>query len=111
MVHTGKPGRPKTTLKPGVKARIENKGGQTHKKGRTRPTYQAPWAEHPETTQAIEHSIIYANHLEAFWSALRRTCSAFRRRTKTYATSKGGLQRILRVYGVMQNVVRTHFTT
>ncbi|MCP4405504.1 MAG: hypothetical protein GY801_50405, partial [bacterium] len=32
-------------------------------------------------------------------------------RTKTYATSKGGLQRILRVYGVMQNVVRTHFTT
>lgn len=37
VVHTGKPGRPKTTLKPGVKARIKNTGGQTRKKGRKRP--------------------------------------------------------------------------
>ncbi|MBN2257242.1 MAG: IS1 family transposase [Anaerolineaceae bacterium] len=111
VVHTGKPGRPKTTLKPGVKARVKNKGGQTHKKGRKRPKYQTPWAEHPKTTQAVEESMIHANHLEAFWSALRRKCSAFRRRTNTYAKSKGGLQRILHVYWGMHNFVRKHFTT
>ena len=111
VVCTGKPGRPKTTLLPGVKARVKNKGGQTQKKGRKRPKYQAPWAEHPETAQKIEDFMIHANHLEAFWSALRRKCSAFRRRTNTYAKSTTGLQRILRVYWVMHNFVRKHFTT
>lgn len=111
VVHTGKPGRPKTTFAPGVKVRVKNKGGQTHKKGRKRPKYQAPWAEHPETSREVKESLIHANHLEAFWSALRRKCSAFRRRTNTYAKSPGGLQRILRVYWVMHNFVRKHFTT
>ena len=111
VVKTGKPGRPKTTLKPGVTVRVKNKGGQTKKKGRKKPTYQAPWAEHPETSSLTEFSTIHANHLEAFWSALRRKCSAFRRRTNTYAKSQGGLQRILRVYWVMHNFVRKHFTT
>jgi transposase-like protein len=111
VVRTGNPGRPKTTLKPGVKARVKHKGGQTKKKGRKRPKYEAPWAEHPETSQQVEDVMIHANHLEAFWSALRRKCSAFRRRTNTYAKSKGGLQRILRVYWVIHNFVRKHFTT
>ncbi len=111
VLKTGNPGRPKTTLKPGVKARVKNKGGQTHKKGRKRPKYQAPWAEHPDTSQEIKDPMIHANHLEAFWSALRRKCSAFRRRTNTYAKSTGGLQRILQVYWVMHNFVRKHFTT
>lgn len=111
VVRTGKPGRPKTTLKQGVKARVKNTGGQTHKKGPKRPKYQAPWAEHPETSQQLDTSTIHANHLEAFFRSLRRTCSAFRRRTNTYAKSQGGLQRILRVYWVMHNFVRKHFTT
>lgn len=62
VVKTGRPGRPKTTLKSGVRA-------------------------------------------------LRRKCSAFRRRTNTYAKSQDGLQRLLRVYWVMHNSVGTHFTT
>jgi len=111
VVRTGKPGRPKTTLKPGVKARVKNKGSQSHKKGPKRPKYQTPWTEHPDTSQTLDTSMIHANHLEAFWSALRRKCSAFRRRTNTYAKSEGGLRRILRVYWVMHNFVRRHFTT
>lgn len=39
VVRTGKPGRPKTTLKPGVKARVKNKGSQARKRGRKRPKY------------------------------------------------------------------------
>ena len=111
VVRTGKPGRPKTSLKPGVKARVKNKGSQAHKRGRKRPKYQAPWAEHPDTAQQIKEQEIHANHLEAFFSALRRKCSAFRRRTNTYAKSQKGLRRILRVYWVMHNFFRKHFTT
>ncbi len=59
VVHTGKPGRSKTTLKPGVKARMKYKGGQTHKKGRKRPKYQTPWAEYPETAQAVGEPMIH----------------------------------------------------
>ena len=111
VVRNGKPGRPKTTLKQGVKVRVKNKGGPQHKRGRKRPKYQAPWAEHPDTSQACEEKSIHAKHLEAFFSSLRRKCAAFRRRTNTYATSKGGLRRILRVYWVIHNFVRKHFTT
>ncbi len=111
VVRNGNPGRPKTTLKKGVKARVKNKGGQKHKRGPKRPTYQAPWNEHPDTSPVNEVKMIHANHLEAFFSSLRRKCAAFRRKTHTYATSKGGLQRILHVYWVMHNVVRTHVTT
>ena len=111
VVKTGQPGRPKTTLKPGVTVSVKNKGTQAHTKGRKRPKYQTPWPEHPETSPTCDTSIIHANHLEAFFSALRRKCSAFRRRTNTYAKSTEGLQRILRVYWVIHNFVRTHFTT
>jgi len=110
-VRNGKPGRPKTTLKKGVKARVKNKGGQKQKRGRKRPKYQAPWSEHPETSQDIETDMIHANHLEAFFSSLRRKCLAYRRRTNTYAKSQGDLRRILRVYWVIHNFVRKHFTT
>jgi transposase-like protein len=111
VVRTGKPGRPKTMLKKGVKARVKNKGGQKRKRGRKRPKYQAPWAEHPETSQEGEERDIHANHVEAFFRSLRRKCAAFRRRTNTYAKSTGGLRRILRVYWVIHNFVRQHFTT
>ena len=111
LIKDGKPGRPKKTLKKGIQVRIKNKGSQAHKKGRKRPKYQAPCPEHPETKQEIENKDIHANHVEANNSAMRRKCSSFRRTTNTYAKSTEGLQRILNVYWVVHNFMRTHFTT
>ncbi len=111
LIHNGKPGRPKKTLKKGVKVRIKNKGSQAHKKGPKRPKYQAPWEEHPQTEQPVEEKQIHANHAEAFFSALRRKCSPYRRKTNTYAKSTAGLQRLLDVYWVIHNFTRVHFTT
>ena len=105
------PGRPKKTLKKGVKVRIKNKGSQAHKKGPKRPKYQSPWPEHPETKQEIEDKEIHANHVEALNSSLRRKCSTHHRKTNTYAKSSAGLQRLLDVYRVVHNFVRVHFTT
>lgn len=111
LVKDGKRGRPKKTLKKGVKVRVKNKGSQAHKKGRKRPKYQSPWPEHPETKQQIDNKDIHANHVEASNSALRRKCSAFRRKTNTYAKDTKNLQRILDVYWVVHNFLRVHFTT
>ena len=111
LVKNGKRGRPKKTLTRGIRVRIKNKGSQAHKKGRKRPTYQSPWAEHPETTHTIEETDIHANHAEAFWSALRRKCTTFRRKTNMYAKSTPGSQRLLHVYWVVHNFIRVHFTT
>ena len=83
LVNNGKPGRPKKTFKRGVHVRMKNKGSQVHKKGRKRPKYQSPWREHPETARTIAETDIHANHAEAFWSALRRKCATFRRKTNT----------------------------
>jgi transposase-like protein len=110
LIKNGKPGRPKKTLKKGVKVRIKNKGSQAHKRGRKRPKYQAPCPEHPETKQEIDNKDIHVNHLEANNSAMRRKCSPFRRKTNTYAKSTGDLQRILNVYWVIHNFERVHFT-
>jgi transposase-like protein len=111
IVKNGKRGHPKKTLKKGVKARVKNKGSQAHKKGRKRPKYQSPWAEHPETNQEVENKDIHANHAEAFFSSLRRRCSAFRRRANMYAKLTSALRRTLHVYWVIHNFVRVHFTT
>ena len=111
LVHNGKPGRPKKTFKRGVHFRIKNKGTQAHKKGRKRPKYQSPWREHPETARTITETDIHANHAEAFFSALRRKCATFRRKTNMYAKATTGLQRLLRVYWVVHNFLRVHFTT
>jgi hypothetical protein len=110
LVPNGKPGRPKKTFKRGVHFSIKNKGSQAHKKGRKRPKYQRPWREHPETTRTIAEIDIHANHAEAFWSALRRKCATFRRKTNTYAKATAGLQRLLRVYWGVHNFLRVHFT-
>src|SRR6267143_816948 len=110
LVNNGKPGRPKKTFKRGVHVRMKNKGSQVHKKGRKRPKYQSPWREHPETARTIAETDIHANHAEAFWSALRRKWATFRRKTNTYAKATKGLQRLLRVYWVMHNFLRVHFT-
>src|SRR5213596_2761701 len=90
--------------------KVQNKGSQAHKKGRKRPKYQSPWREHPATARTIAETDIHANHAEAFWSALRRKCATFRRKTNTYAKATKGLQRLLRVYWVMHNFLRVHFT-
>src|SRR4029453_6012004 len=111
LVHNGKPGRPKKTLKRGVHVRVKNKGSQAHKKGRKRPKYQSPWQEHPETSRPIAGTAIHANHAEAFFSSLRRKWSTFRRKTNMYAKATTGFQRLLRVYWVMPNFLRVHFTT
>ena len=110
LVKNGKPGRPKKTFKRGVHVRVKNKGAQAHKKGRKRPKYQSPWKEHPETARTIAETDIHANHAEAFFSALRRKCATFRRKTNMYAKATTGLQRLLRVYWVVHNFLRVHFT-
>jgi transposase-like protein len=111
LVKNGKPGRPKKTFKRGVHVRVKNKGSQAHKKGPKRPKYQSPWTEHPATARTIAETDIHANHAEAFFSALRRKCATFRRKTNTYAKATTGLQRLLRVYWVVHNFLRVHFTT
>ena len=40
LLRTGKPGRPRKTLKKGVTVKVKNKGSQAHKKGRKKPKYQ-----------------------------------------------------------------------
>lgn len=59
-------------------------------------------------TQDIEDAEIHANHLEAFNASLRRRCSAFRRRTNTYAKNTPGLNRALTVQRRVHNYVRPH---
>jgi len=111
VLRNGKRGRPKKTLRKGVKVRLKNKGAQAHKKGRKRPKYQAPFPEHPETIQTITTQDIHANHLEAFNTSLRRRCAAYRRRTNMYAKNTVRLQERLDVYWIVHNFVRIHFTT
>ena len=108
---TGKRGRPKKTLRQGVKVRLKNKGSQRHKRGPKRPKYQAPYPEHPHTAQSLATKEIHANHLEAFNTSLRRRCAAYRRRTNMYAKTTGRLQERLDVYWMVHNFVRVHFTT
>jgi hypothetical protein len=111
LVKNGKRGRPAKTFKKGGHVRLKNKGSQAHKKGRKRPKYQSPWREHPETARTIAETDSHANHAEAFFSALRRQCATFRRKTNMYAKATKGLQRLLRVYWVVHNFLRVHFTT
>ena len=110
-LRTGKRGRPKKTLRKGVKVRLKNKGSQRHKRGPKRPKYQAPYPEHPQTAQSLETQEVHANHLEAFNTSLRRRCAAYRRRTNMYAKTTGRLQERLDVYWMVHNFVRVHFTT
>ena len=111
VLRTGKRGRPKKTLRKGVKVRLKHKGSQRHKRGRKRPKYQAPYPEHPDTAQSLGTAEIHANHLEAFNTSLRRRCAAYRRRTNTYAKNQARLQERLDVYWMVHNFVRVHFTT
>jgi transposase-like protein len=110
VVRNGSVGRPKTTLKEGVKVRIKNKGSQAHKTGPSLPKYQAPQPEHPQTLISLEDKEIHANHVEALNSSLRRRLSCYRRKTNTYAKNILPLQRRLDAYWVLHNFVWPHFT-
>jgi hypothetical protein len=91
-LRNGKRGRPKKTLRKGVKGRLKNKGSQRHKRGPKRPKYQAPYPAHPAPAQSLATTEIHANHLEAFHTSLRRRCAAYRRRTNMYAKNTRRLQ-------------------
>lgn len=111
LLHTGKRGRPRKTLKKGIKVRLKNKGSQAHKRGRKRPKYQAPQPEHPGTLQNLENSQIQANRLEGTNASLRRKSAAYRRSTNTYAKNTTRLQQRLDLHWIFHNFIRTHFTT
>ena len=111
VFRSGHRGRPPKVLLEGTKIRIKNKGKQSHKRGRKRPKYETPHAEHPQTVQNITDTEIHANHVEAFNASIRRRSSAYRRRTNTYAKSKTSLQRVLDGVWIVHNFIRTHFTT
>ena len=68
------------------------------------------WTFNGTSARTIAETDIHANHAEAFFSALRRTCAPFRRKTNLYAKATTGLQRLLHVYWVVHNFLRVHFT-
>jgi transposase-like protein len=109
LIYTSR--RPKKTLKKGVKVRIKNKGSQAHKCGPKRKKYQQPKKEHPENIDDIKNSDIHANHVEGFNASLRRKCSAYRRRSNTYAKEKDRLQQRLDLHWIRHNFIEKHFTT
>jgi len=111
VLRTGRPGRPVKTFPPGMRVRLKNKGAQKSKPGRKRSKYETPHREHPQTQDILQTADIHANHAEAHNAALRRRCSAFRRRTNLYAKSPEGLQRVLDVYQIIHNFIRPHWTT
>ena len=107
-LYTGRPGPPAQTLPQGVKVRLKNKGRAPDS---SRPKYEAPYREHPQTTQTLDDQAIHANHVEAFNSTLRRQLACFRRKANTYAKSKSALQCRLDVHWLLHNFIRPHFTT
>lgn len=62
-------------------------------------------AEHPFTAIS-PMSEVHANHNEAQNAALRRRCSAYRRRQNLIAKNLSGLQRVLDVQRLIHNWVR-----
>ena len=64
--------------------------------------------EHPFTAISPKHEV-HANHNEAQNAALRRRCSAYRRRANLYAKKRSGLQRILDLQRLVHNWVRPHW--
>lgn len=64
--------------------------------------------EHPFTAISSA-SEVHANHNEAQNAALRRRCSAYRRRQNLYAKKRSGLQRALDVQRLIHNWVRPHW--
>ena len=108
---TGKRGRPSKVLPKGLVIRLKNKSSKRRDADGKLKKVETPKPEHPETTEKPEEKNVHANHVEALNSVIRRCLSAYRRRTNTYAKSVGGLQRVLDIFWIIHNFVRTHFTT
>jgi transposase-like protein/IS1 family transposase len=108
---TGKRGRPRKVLPKGFSVRLKNKSSKRRDAEGKLDKVETPKAEHPETTELTEEKDVHANHVEAFNSSIRRSLSAFRRRTNTYAKSVSGLQRVLNIFWMFHNFIRCHFTT
>ena len=108
---TGKRGRPRKVLPKGLSVRLKNKSSKRRDAEGKLDKVETPKAEHPETTELPEEKDVHANHVEAFNSSIRRSLSAFRRCTNTYAKSVSGLQRVLDIFWMFHNFIRCHFTT
>lgn len=86
----------------GLEVAIKIKGSQ----GQRRVVWLK--VEHPFT--AISPTAeVHANHNEAQNAAIRRRCSAYRRRQNLYAKTTAGLQRSLDVQRLIHNWVRPHW--
>ncbi len=105
VVKTGARGSPPKVLREAIKVRIKNKGSQSKKRGPKRKKYETPHHAHPSTKQNIANHDIHANHVETFNSSIRRTCSAYRRKSNTYAKKKGELQRVLDGKWIVHNFI------
>lgn len=64
--------------------------------------------EHPWTAISAK-SEVHANHMEAQNNAIRRHCSAYRRRQNLYAKTVPGLQRAITCQRLIHNWVRPHW--
>jgi IS1 family transposase len=86
----------------GLEVAIKIKGSQGNK--------GVKWLkpEHPYTAISPV-SEVHANHNEAHNSALRRRCSAYRRRQNHYAKNVEGLQRALSVQRLVHNWIKPHW--
>lgn len=86
----------------GLEVAIKIKGSQGNRR--------IEWVkvEHPFTAISPECEV-HANHNEAQNAALRRRCSAYRRRQNLYAKKLSGLQRVLDVQRLIHNWVRPHW--
>ena len=86
----------------GVEVAIKVKGAQGNRR--------VEWVkvEHPFTVISPQ-SEVHANHNEAQNAALRRRCSAYRRRQNLYAKELSGLQRVLDLQRLIHNWVRPHW--
>lgn len=65
--------------------------------------------EHPYTSISSKQEV-HANHNEAHNSAIRRKCSAYRRRQNLYAKKVQGLNRAITIQRLIHNWVQPHFS-
>ena len=88
----------------GLEVAMKVKGSQG------RPRREWLKVEHPWTAISSEHEV-HANHCEAQNAAIRRRCSAFRRRQNLYAKTVDGLERAVTVQRLIHNWVRPHWSS
>jgi hypothetical protein len=85
----------------GIEVAMKVKGSQG------RPRREWVKVEHPFTAISLLQEV-HANHNEAQNAAIRRRCSAYRRRQNHYAKQQQGLQRSIDVQRLVHNWCRPH---